>query len=155
MHQLWWYDTSALAQRRRALQRWGGSGGKAALTVHDARVRQCWRLRDEGRTIREIASEVGWRSTSTVAYHLHRERPPRQDVALSEILQRRDEAGEVLESAACSMPMNTTPGRWWRLTPLVQYTDAAAWRARDGTWRLGPYTFSPLNAATPKGRVIE
>ena len=50
----WYSDTSTLAQRRRALKRWTGSGDKVALTVHDARIRHAWRMHDEGRTYREI-----------------------------------------------------------------------------------------------------
>ena len=138
----WYSDTSTLAQRRRALKRWTGSGGKAALTVHDARVRHVWRLHDEGRTYREIANEMGWKSIGSVAYHLNRPRPRDFDVALSELLQRRDEAARVFAEAPCSIPITSRRGRSsnaYQPWPEIDICEETAHRALDGTWRIGPF----------------
>ncbi|MDE0101726.1 MAG: hypothetical protein OXN89_05045 [Bryobacterales bacterium] len=125
------------------MKRWAGSGGKAALTIHDARVRHVWRLHDEGRTVREIADEMGWRSIGTVAYHLHRRRPPRHDMALSEILQRADEAARLFdEKVPCSVPISSRRGQSsnaYRPWLEINICEETAHRARDGTWRIGPF----------------
>ena len=140
----WWHDTSTLAQRRRALKRWTGAGGKAALTMHDARVRHAWRLHDEGATYREIAEDMGWSSIGTVAYHLHAPRPKSFDVALSVILQRRDDAARIFnETPGCSMPSSTMGGaavNAFRSWPISMDTNGlTAAREPSGAWRVGPY----------------
>ena len=140
----WYKDTSALAQRRRALKRWTGAGGKAALTVHDARIRYCWRLHDEGRTYREIAEEMQWSSIGTVAYHLHQPRPKNHDVALSTILLRRDDAARIFDDQpVCSMPVSSRRGgasnasRFWPNS--LETSGEAAFKEASGTWKVGPY----------------
>ena len=87
---------------------------------------------------------MGWVSIGSVAYHLNRPRPKRHDVALSAILQRADEAARVLaEPGQCSMPMSPTRGwastrfRYW--PESIDYTEENTYRARDGTWWIGPY----------------
>ena len=140
----WYKDTSALAQRRRSLKRWHGSGGRAALTVYDARIRYVWRLHDEGHTYREIAEEMGWQSIGSVAYHLHQPRPKNHDIALSAILQRRDDAARIFDDEpVCSMPITSRRGgasnafRSWPAS--METTGETACREPSGAWRVGPY----------------
>ena len=140
----WWEDTSELAQRRRALKRWTGSGGKEAVMVQDARIQQLWRLSDEGLSYRQIAHELGWKSTGSVHYHLSRPRPKQHDVALSAILQRADEAARVFaETPACSMPVSSMregPSTRFRYWPeSIDCTEENTYRRADGTWWVGPY----------------
>ena len=57
------------------LKRWWGGADQEIQSAFLAKLRRLWELHDEGRSSREIARELGWKSHASVLHHLKRPRP--------------------------------------------------------------------------------
>lgn len=135
----WWHDQSPVAQRRRAVKRWHGRADALTMAFVDYRKKECRRLRLEGHSWREIGRLQGLHYT-VARRHVMDYQPDPWDVAMSAVMVDRymDQPAGVACQPDSSRRVSSTK-RWWKLSPPVKYNDEWAHRARDGTWRLGPY----------------